>query len=275
MIITIDGIKCECERGEYLLQIAKRNKIFIPTLCNHEGLGSLGACRLCIVEVASGGRSQVVASCVYPVEREMEVFTNSEKIKEERGVILALLAHLAPNAKVIRQMAAFAGVELPRLANKEDGDTCVLCGRCTTACELVGSGAIAKINRGATKAIGTPYDQSSPECIGCASCAHVCPTESIPFSETDTTVTIWGRTFDLQRCACCGRPISTDEMIANAKLKNAKLAPNADGAENAKSAESATVDAATAESSLADALMLCAACRKQAVAEKIRASFKI
>jgi len=245
MIITIDGVKCECERGEYLLQIARRNGIFIPTLCNHEGLGGIGACRLCIVEVVSGGRSQVVASCVYPVEREIEVLTGSDKIKEERGVILALLARLAPGSKLIRQLAAFGGVDLPRLKDKVDGDTCILCGRCTTACGLVGSGAIAKINRGATKAIGTPYGQPSPECIGCAGCAHVCPTGAIPFSETEAEVTIWGRTFDLKRCACCGKPISTEEMVANIRLKDAKGAP-------------------------ADAETLCAACRKQAVAGKIR-----
>jgi len=259
MIITIDGIKCECERGEYLLQVARRNGIFIPTLCTHEGLGSLGACRLCIVEVVDGGRSRVVTSCLFPVEHEIEVFTGSDIIKEERSVILALLAHLAPGAEIIKHMAAYGGADIPRLADKEDGDTCILCGRCATACELVGSGAIAKINRGTAKAIGTPYDKESPECIGCAGCAHVCPTGSIPFTETETFVEIWGRTFEIKRCDCCGRPISTDEMIANAKLKEAA------GAMFAESADGDTTDVA----------VLCDVCRKQAVAEKIRAGTNI
>jgi NADH dehydrogenase/NADH:ubiquinone oxidoreductase subunit G len=121
----------------------------------------------------------------------------------------------------------------------------VLCGRCTTACELVGSGAIAKINRGTTKSIDTPYDEPSPECIGCASCAHVCPTSSIPYEETETTVSIWGRTFELQRCEHCGQPISTDELIANASHKTNE-----------------TPDA------------LCAACRKLAVAEHMRLGYR-
>jgi NADH dehydrogenase/NADH:ubiquinone oxidoreductase subunit G len=219
MIITIDGKTCSCEPGESLLLIAKRNDIFIPTLCYHEGLGGIGACRLCIVEVVEGARSKVVVSCMYPVEREIEVFTASDKIKEQRGVVLALLARLAPNADVIQQMTKFMGAELPRLSDKAGGDTCVLCGRCTTACELVGSGAIAKVNRGTTKAIDTPYGQPSSECIGCASCANVCPTKSIDYTETATTVTIWGRTFDLKRCEHCDKPISTDELIANASHK--------------------------------------------------------
>ena len=265
MIITIDGVKCECERGENLLQIARRNGIFIPTLCYHEGLGSLGACRLCIVEVVHGGRSQVVASCLYPVEHEIEAFVNSDRIKEERGVILALLSRLAPNAKAIRQMAKHIGADLPRLADKDDGDTCILCGRCAAACELVGSGAIAKINRGTAKAIGTPYGQPSAECVGCTGCAHVCPTESIPFSEDDATVTIWGRTFDLKRCGRCGRPVSTDEIIANLWLKEAAGAPGA-ADEGALSA---------ADGGAADDMALCALCRKQEVAGKIREGIKI
>ena len=237
MIIRINGKECACEKGEYLLKIAKRNGIFIPSLCYHEGLGDLGslgglggqrgpggiggiggqrgigACRVCIVEVVSGGKSQVVSSCIYPVEREIEVFTASEKIKEQRGVVLTLLARLAPNAKTIQQMANFMGADMPRLQNKEDGDTCILCGRCTTACELIGTGAIAKINRGTTKAIDTPYSAPSSECIGCASCAKVCPTDTIKFEQTETSITIWGKAFEYLPCSACGKPHITQEAF--------------------------------------------------------------
>lgn len=248
MNITIDGKVCECEKGEYLLDVAKRNKIFIPTLCHHEGLGSLGACRVCIVEVLQNGQSKIVVSCVYPVEYEIEVFTASDKVKEQRGVILALLARLAPGAKVIQQMASFSGADMPRLKDKEGGDTCILCGRCTTACELVGSGAIAKIDRGTAKAIDTPYGAPSDECIGCASCAHVCPTDSIPYTETATTVEIWGRTFDLPLCEVCGNPLSIDERIAAA-------------------AQTDDEDEAL--------LSLCTVCRKKEVAAKIKRATRV
>ena len=241
MIIRINGKECSCERGEYLLQVAKRNDVFIPTICYHEGLGGLGGCRVCLVEVVDGGRSQIVVSCIYPVEKEIEVFTDSEKVREERGVVLALLSRLAPYAKIVKQLSEDYGVEVPRLTNKEGGLTCILCGRCTTACELVGSGAIAKVNRGITKEINTPYAHPSDECIGCASCAHVCPTNSIFHTEDDTSVTIWGKTFELRRCECCGNTISTDELIANALHK-------AEG----------------------DEMILCMECRKALLADKIR-----
>jgi NADH dehydrogenase/NADH:ubiquinone oxidoreductase subunit G len=211
--LTIDGTSCECEKGTFLLQVCKRNGIFVPTLCYHEGLGGLGACRLCIVEVIERGRSKVVVSCVYPVERAIEVRTRSDLIKEQRGVILALLHHLAPNAQAITQMAAFMGVDLPRLANKPDGDKCVLCGRCTTACELLGTGAIAKINRGTTKEIAMPYHEQTSECIGCGSCAHVCPTGAIAYEATEESFAIWGKTFGLLRCGQCGAPYVTREQF--------------------------------------------------------------
>jgi NADH dehydrogenase/NADH:ubiquinone oxidoreductase subunit G len=166
---------------------------------------------LCIVEVVERGRGKTVVSCIYPVEREIEVYTQNESIKEQRGVILTLLHHLAPEAEVITKMAAYLGVALPRLSDKPDGGKCVLCGRCTTACELMGSGAIAKVSRGVGKRIATPYDQASNECIGCGSCANVCPTGQIEYTQTEDSLSIWGKTFTLAHCSRCGASIGTAE----------------------------------------------------------------
>ena len=217
--ILIDGKPCSCEKGEFLLQIAKRNGIYIPSLCHHEGLVGLGACRVCIVEVIQGGRSRVVVSCIYPVEGEIEVLTQSQKIKEQRGIILTLLARLAPNSEKIAQMAKFSGVDLPRLANKPDGDRCILCGRCTAACEALGAGAIAKVSRGVDKEIATPYHAPSVECIGCGACAKVCPTDSIATQRGERSFTIWDKRFELLSCDCCGEPLATKEEFEFTRIK--------------------------------------------------------
>lgn len=214
MNILIDGKECTCEKGEVLLHVAKRNGIFIPTLCYHEGIGEIGSCRVCIVEVVQRGRSKIVISCAYLVEEGIEVLTNSEKIQKERGVVFTLLANLAPDAEIIKELAEFAGVKMSRLSPRAEGGSCILCGRCTTACSLTGSGAIAKMDRGTEKRVETPYGEVSDECVGCTACARICPTNSIPFEETDTTVTIWGRTFELKRCEVCGLPISTNEQVS-------------------------------------------------------------
>lgn len=75
-----------------------------------------------------------------------------------------------------------------------------------------GTGAISTVNRGVDKEINTPYGAASDDCIGCLSCANVCPTDSIPFTEDSETRTIWSRTFELSRCKECGRVLGTQQM---------------------------------------------------------------
>ena len=64
--IKIDGQELKAEEGQTILEVARENGIYIPTLCYHENLASYGACRLCSVEIFTGGRSRIVASCLYP-----------------------------------------------------------------------------------------------------------------------------------------------------------------------------------------------------------------
>ena len=99
MIIKINGKDCECEKGEYLLTVARRNGIIIPTLCNHPAIEGQGCCRVCIVEVFERNQGKIVVSCVYPVERECQVFTDSDKVRRERGMILRLLQKRAPDSR--------------------------------------------------------------------------------------------------------------------------------------------------------------------------------
>lgn len=216
MMITINGTKCACEKGEFILAIARRNGITIPTLCRHKALGEQGACRVCIVEVDEGGRKKIVTACVYPVERECSVETDSERVREQRGIILELLRVRAPeSAEIAALCEAYHAPRLDRLRVLDTGK-CVLCGLCAKACASLGSGAIATMQRGTDKCVGTPYDEPSPDCIGCGSCATVCPTGHIEKTETQDTRTIWGKNFALVHCARCGAPIGTPEELAYA-----------------------------------------------------------
>lgn len=220
MTITIDGKVCECEKGEFILQIARRNGFWIPTLCHHESLSGQGSCRVCIVEVIERGQSKIVTSCLYPVEKECEVLTNSEKVRTQRGVILALLRNLAPDSELIASMCKVYGApKMPRLTALAAGK-CILCGLCARACAELGTGAISTVNRGVTKEVSTPYGEPSPACIGCKSCANVCPTGAIDFTETADTREIWGKKFELVKCERCGAVIGTKEEIDYAAEKS-------------------------------------------------------
>ena len=83
LTITIDGVECTCEKGEYLYDVAARNGIWIPVLCRSDAFDDHRACcRICIVEVEIRGKRKVVTACVYPIEQECAVYTKSEKILE-------------------------------------------------------------------------------------------------------------------------------------------------------------------------------------------------
>ncbi|MBE7005037.1 MAG: 4Fe-4S dicluster domain-containing protein [Ruminococcaceae bacterium] len=214
MTITINGKPCECEKGEFLLQIARRNGFEIPILCHHDAIAGQGCCRLCIVEVVTRGKPQIVVSCVYPVERECEVLTDSEKVRRQRGVILRLLEKRAPDSPEIRALCEkYDAPKIDRFV-KVDGGKCVMCGLCAKACAELSVGAISTVNRGVTKEIATPYHEPSSVCVGCGSCASVCPTNAIEIVETEDTRTIWGKTFRLMRCARCGGIIGTKEEVS-------------------------------------------------------------
>lgn len=212
--IVIDGKTCTAQHGEFLWDVAKRNGIEIPALCRSDAFADHRACcRVCIVEVITRGRSKVVTSCVYPVESPCEVLTNSPKIAQERKVLMALLEARAPESDSIKEMAAAMGANEGYSRLKPlDAGKCILCGLCVQACESMGTGAISTVNRGTEKEINTPYGAASEACIGCLSCANVCPTGSIEFTEDAETRTIWNRTFQLVKCKECGAILGTDAM---------------------------------------------------------------
>ena len=221
MIIKIDGKECTCQKGEYLLTIARRNGIEIPTLCHHDSQAEdMGACRLCIVEVTDRGRKSIVVSCVYPVNGEIEVQTNSERVCRERKMILALLRGRAPESALIRQMCIDYQVpDIDRFV-RVDGEKCIMCGLCARACSSLSVGAISTVNRGITKMISTPYGDPSNVCIGCGACADICPTDAIEMVEDYNTRTIWGKTFELVHCKRCGAVIGTKEQVAEAAKRS-------------------------------------------------------
>lgn len=215
MKIIIDGKACEVERGEYILEVARRNHIYIPTLCHSDALSGLGSCRLCVVEVIDRGRAKVVTSCIFPITSEVEVVTNSKKIQNIRKDLIMLLQARCPENEEIKKLAKEFKVEEERVNRfKLDvTENCMLCGLCAKACDEMGTGAISTVDRGIFKKVSTPYDDPSPVCIGCGACVNVCPTNAIKMIDKDSEREIWGKKFKLVKCQECGDEFATEEHI--------------------------------------------------------------
>jgi bidirectional [NiFe] hydrogenase diaphorase subunit len=214
--ITINGKRVEAHEGEFVLAAARRAGIHIPTLCEHKAVEPFGSCRLCMVEVtkpAWKGWKGLMTACLYPVAPDLIIETDSERVHHVRRNVLDLLLARCPDSELIQKLAAEYGVTQSSFIRREDPDLCILCGLCTRICEKAATSAIATVQRGHGREIGTPWGGSPPDCIGCLACAHICPTGHIKFTEAGLTRSIWGRTFELKRCKTCGRPmgITTDQ----------------------------------------------------------------
>lgn len=197
--ITIDGSKLSGQEGMTILEVARENDIYIPTLCHSPELTPIGACRVCVVEVE--GSRTLVGSCHTPIAQGMVISTHSPQVVEARRAIVELLLASHPdnclvcdkaNICELRKIATDLEVGLPRFRTKKhyypiddsnpfierDLTKCILCGRCIRACqELSVVGAIDYAYRGFESKPATMLDQPLKEssCEFCGLCVSMCP----------------------------------------------------------------------------------------------------
>jgi NADH dehydrogenase/NADH:ubiquinone oxidoreductase subunit G len=205
--MIIDGKKVEASEGQTILEVAREEGIDIPTLCYHEAVSSAGACRMCVVEAVKGGRSKIVASCLYQVEEGLEVFTKSDRVLDSRRTVIELLLASCPKSEILQNMAAELCVESTSWTADDEDNLCILCGLCVRACdEVVGVDAISLVNRGTKREVSTPFDETSDVCIGCGSCHYICPTGHIKMEDDGGVRKIanWNVEFELAKCKSCG-----------------------------------------------------------------------
>ena len=165
--ITIDGRACECDEGEYILQVARRCGVFIPALCYLSGGTPTLACRLCMVE-ADGKR---VYSCNAKAKDGMVVYSRSPEIDAEREAITQVYCINHPMACGVcdqsgecelQNLAHLMRTNAQRYAIRDtarevqdwgylsyDPSLCIVCERCITAAkDRLGVDAFKLIPRG-------------------------------------------------------------------------------------------------------------------------------
>ena len=202
--LVIDGREVGAREDQTILEVARENGIFIPTLCQLPGLSATGACRMCLVEVK--GTPRLLPACVTRVAEGMEVTVSSERLERYRRGILELLfaernhvcsvcvtnghCDLQSLALTLGMTHVHFAYQYPRLpvdASHErfvmDHNRCILCTRCVRVCdEIEGAHTWDVMSRGVDCRVITDLAQpwgASESCTGCGKCVQVCPTGAL------------------------------------------------------------------------------------------------
>jgi NADH-quinone oxidoreductase subunit G/NADP-reducing hydrogenase subunit HndD len=203
--------------GQTILEVVNENNIAIPALCHHPDLDIKANCRICVVEVK--GREKLVTACSTSAQAEMEIYTESQKVKQARRLNLELLfaAHVKKCATCSRRYDC----ELLRLAGKYkvntdrfpqrknqrrtyrfanaveiDGTQCIDCNNCVEACERQGVNYLKLAGSGINQEI-KPVLNDKTACIYCGQCTTHCPVASA--QEQDQAIAVENILHDKKR----------------------------------------------------------------------------
>lgn len=194
--IRLNGAEVLASEGETIFAVASRQKIEIPTLCDHPDFPHKANCRVCVVEVA--GRKNLATSCSTLAQEGMDITTNSPRVKKARDLNLELifaehvekcatcvwrfqckLLHYAEKFHI--KINTFKDRKYPRKTYKFanavelDGSQCIDCRNCIDACSLQqGINYLQVKGKGHNQEI-CPTDKKGVECILCGQCAVHCP----------------------------------------------------------------------------------------------------
>lgn len=202
--LKINGVDVSGLGDQTILEVARENNIYIPTLCYVEGLSTLGSCRICLIEIA--GTPKLLPACTTKIYEGMEVLTESDKLKEYRQMILSMI--FAERNHVCSCCVSNGHCELQAMVQKLDMDhvrvpylyphvevdashelfimdhnRCILCAACVRVCdEIEGAHTKDSKGRGIDSRIITDFDQpwgEASSCTKCGKCVQVCPTGAL------------------------------------------------------------------------------------------------
>ena len=202
--VRIDGELVTAREGQTILEAANANGKKIPTLCYLKGLSAVGACRVCMVELA--GTDRLLPACTTPMQEGMSIKTASAKLTQYRKMAVELLlvernhicaACVSNGHCELQALARELGIthvrysyNNPRLAVDMthprfvlDQNRCILCTRCVRVCaEVEGAHVWEVSSRGIYSRIVSDLKDdwgNASNCTGCGKCVQACPTGAL------------------------------------------------------------------------------------------------
>ncbi len=179
--ITIDGQKIATKEGEFILNAARANGIFIPAICYLTRCSPTLACRICLVE-ADGKQ---VYACNAKAKEGMEIVTSTDNIDRERRAIMEVYDVNHPlqcgvcdqsGECELQNYTLELGVDAQSYAIKDversaidwghihyDPGLCIVCERCVTVCkDMIGDTSLKTVPRGSDP-LDTGYKETMPK----------------------------------------------------------------------------------------------------------------
>ncbi len=200
----IDGVEYNAKENETVLDVCKKNDIFIPTFCHDDRFASEAACRMCLVETSNSNK--LMTSCTLIPTEGVEIQTNSDIVLEARQEVLKLTWASHPNDCVVceadgncklQDYMYYYDIPSEKEYNIEvrdfeiddsnkffyiDPSKCILCGKCINVCDqLVGVGALSFNERGKDTYVSFAFNKGMDfsTCVSCGNCVSVCPTGAL------------------------------------------------------------------------------------------------
>ena len=210
--IKINDQEHEVEGGIRLLTILREKEYKVPSLCFHTALTPSASCKLCVVEVKLKDKPPVTKlSCAIKTREGMEVVTESAMVYKLRNLAIGNLLKMAPRSKAIIEI----GEEFDLITGVIP-DGCIRCRLCMRVCsEIIGARALKMVKR---KGMNFVVPREGGHCIGCGTCANICPTDAIQLVEKNSVRTIMIRDevigrHPLERCEICGKLFATPKFL--------------------------------------------------------------
>ncbi len=220
---SIDGRNVEAAKGETILNVARREGIYIPTMCYLSKTTPCASCRMCVVEAE--GMEGFVLSCQTPPTEGLAVHTNSDALQSERVNIMRMYDVNHPlecgvcdksGACDLQNKTLEFGIDRQHFSAKDqdreikdwglihyDPSLCILCEKCVHVCnEIIGDDAI-EVKFGGYKSTIIPKNSDELDCTFCGECIAVCPVGALVSSEFHYSANAWELSRIPSTCAHC------------------------------------------------------------------------